>query len=76
VLASIALNLTRAAGSLASRFHARARLATLRAHLINVPGRLARSARRLVLHLPTGWPWETDWTQMATTAREGPPLAA
>ncbi|CAN5296812.1 hypothetical protein BH20ACT9_BH20ACT9_10730 [soil metagenome] len=33
-------------------------------------------ARRLVLHLPTGWPWETAWTQMAKTAREGPPLAA
>lgn len=31
---------------------------------------LARSAGPLVLHLLTGWPWETTWTQMAKTARE------
>ncbi len=45
VLATIAFNLTRAAGSLA--LHARARLATLRTQLINVPARLARSADRV-----------------------------
>ena len=39
--------------------HARARLATLRAQLLNVPGRLARSARRLTLHLPQHWPRQT-----------------
>ena len=76
VCASMAFNLTRSAGVLASAFHAKATTGTIRAQLINVPGRLARSARRLVLHLPTGWPWETAWTQMAKTAREGPPLAA
>jgi hypothetical protein len=43
----------RASGTLASTFHARARTATIRAQLINVPARLARSARRLLLHLPT-----------------------
>ncbi len=75
VCAAIAFNLTRTAGVLASTFHAKATTATIRAQLINVPGRLARSARRLVLHLPTGWPWETAWTQMTTTAREGPPHA-
>jgi Transposase DDE domain group 1 len=52
VLAAMAFNLTRAAGCLASAFHARATLATLRAQLINVPARLAHSARKLVLHLP------------------------
>jgi len=76
VRASMAFNLTRSAGVLASAFHAKATTGTIRAQLINVPGRLARSARRLVLHLPTDWPWETAWTQMAKTAREGPPLAA
>jgi len=77
VLASIALNLTRAAGSLASRFHARARLATLRAHLINVPGRLARSARRLTLHLPQRWRWRWQhaWHNLDQRAR-GAPIAA
>ncbi|MCA1699079.1 MAG: IS1380 family transposase, partial [Actinobacteria bacterium] len=52
VLWAIAHNLTRAAGALAGAFHARATTATVRAHLINVPARLARGARRLTLHLP------------------------
>jgi hypothetical protein len=76
VLAAIAFNLTRTAGTLASAFHAKATTGTIRTQLISVPGRLARSARRLVLHLPAGWPWQTPWTLMATAAREGPPLAA
>ncbi len=45
-LAAIAFNLTRAAGCLASRVHARATTGTLRTQLINVPARLASSARR------------------------------
>ncbi len=76
VLAAIAFNLTRTAGTLASAFHAKATTGTIRAQLISVPGRLARSARRLVLHLPANWPWQTPWTLMAAAAREGPPLAA
>jgi hypothetical protein len=52
VLAAIAFNLTRATGALASTFHAKATTATIRAQLIAVPARLARSARRLRLHLP------------------------
>lgn len=46
VLAAIAFNLTRAVGATASRFHASATTATIRRHLITVPARLARSARR------------------------------
>jgi hypothetical protein len=72
VLAAIAFNLTRAAGCLASRFHAKATTATLRAQLINVPARLARSARRLVLHLPKHWPWQSGLQQLLT-ATTGPP---
>ncbi len=52
VLAAIAFNLTRAAGCLASTVHARASTATIRTQLINIPVRLARSARRLRLHPP------------------------
>ena len=55
--AVIAFNLARAAGVLASTRHARARWATLRTQLINVPARVATSARRLTLHLPRDWPW-------------------
>ena len=66
VLWAIAHNLTRAAGTLASRFHARATTATIRAHLINVPARIARSARRVTLHLPANWPWQAAWEGLHT----------
>jgi len=72
VLAAIAFNLTRAAGVLASTFHARATTATIRRQLIALPARVARSARRLRLHLPTGWPWADAWTGLFTAAC-GPP---
>ena len=75
VLTAIAFNLTRAAGALASGFHAKATTATIRAQLISVPGRIARSARQAVLHLPTAWPWESAWHQLFNTGT-GPPLAA
>ncbi|MEA3138626.1 MAG: hypothetical protein QOK23_795 [Gammaproteobacteria bacterium] len=39
VMAAMAFNLIRAAGALASLFHARATTATIRRHLINVPAR-------------------------------------
>ena len=75
VLATMAFNLTRAAGALASVFHAKATTGTIRAHLIAVPARLARSARRLHLHLPERWPWQAAWTQLFD-ATLGPPAAA
>jgi Transposase DDE domain group 1 len=75
VLACIAFNLTRAAGCLASPRHAKAATATLRRHLINLPARLARSARRLILHLPQQWPWRKAVEQLfAHTC--GPPRPA
>src|SRR5450759_3709261 len=64
VLAAIAFNLTRAAGCLASAFHAKATTGPIRAQLINIPARLARSARRLRMHLPQHWPWEQAWSQL------------
>ena len=73
VLAAIAFNPTRAAGALASGLHARATTGTLRAQLINVPARLARSARRLVLHLPQHWPWRTAWQQLFDATLHPPP---
>jgi hypothetical protein len=75
VLATIAFNLTRAAGALASTFHAKATTGTIRAQLIDIPARLARSARRLWLHLPRDWPWGTAWTQLFD-ATCGSPAAA
>jgi hypothetical protein len=63
--AVMAFNLTRAAATLAgSPALAKAETATIRARLVHVPARLARSARRFRLHLPAGWPWEGAWLAM------------
>lgn len=75
VCATIAFNLTRTAGTLTSASHAKATTGTIRAQLITVPARLARSARRLTLHLPTAWPWHKAWQQLARTAANSPPPA-
>jgi len=50
----MAFNLTRAAGALAGGLHTKATTASLRAHLISVPARIATSGRRPTLHLPPG----------------------
>jgi len=76
VLAVIAFNLTRAAGSLAAPDLARATTATLRRKLVHVPCRVATSARRITLHLPRHWPWEAAWTQLITRAADPPPAVA
>ena len=65
-------NLLRAAGALASAFHAQATTATLRTHLVHVPARIARSARRITLHLPRNWPWQHAWTQLFDTVHDPP----
>jgi len=70
--AVMAYNLTRTAGALAGHLHARARTATLRTRLINVAARLARSARRLVLHHPADWPWETGLDELLRAALHDP----
>ncbi|MEZ3183101.1 transposase, partial [Streptomyces pimonensis] len=68
-------NLLRAAGSLTSAFHARATTATLRAHLVQVPARIARSARRITLQwAPSTTMSPTDLTGriLAESADAGP----
>jgi len=68
----IAFNLARAA-AVATDQH-RARWATLRTRIINVPARIASTGRRLVIHLPTHWPWASNWESLWSTAT-GPPAA-
>jgi hypothetical protein len=75
VLAAMAVNLARALAALASTVHAKATLATVRTQLIAVPARVATSARRSTLHLPTAWPWADAW-QLLFTAATGPPATA
>jgi hypothetical protein len=75
VLAAVAFNLTRAAGTLASRHHAKARTGTIRTQLITVPARIATTARRLHLHLPQRWPWQDAYTRLFERTC-GPPRTA
>ncbi|HAM27015.1 IS1380 family transposase [Lacisediminihabitans sp.] len=72
VLATIAFNLSRAIGTLAGTELGKARSGTIRRKLINIPARISTSARKIVLHLPEHWPWETGWKALFAGAC-GPP---
>ncbi|MFD9961342.1 transposase, partial [Amycolatopsis sp. NPDC059020] len=65
-LATLTHNLLRATGCLASVFHATARTGTLRRHLINIPARITRTARRITLRLPANWPWQHSYQALST----------
>jgi hypothetical protein len=68
----IAFNIARATATAA--LMRTARWATLRTRLINIPARIAATGRRLVLHLPTHWPWSPGWESLWSTATD-PPIA-
>ena len=68
----IAHNLTRAAATLAGRRYATARPATIRTHLINLAGRIARHARTVTIHLPIHWPWQQPWHRLFAAAHAPP----
>jgi hypothetical protein len=76
VLAVIAFNLTRAAASLTDPQIAKATTAAIRRKLITVPARVATSARKITLHLPKAWPWETAWTALFDRVSDPPGHAA
>ncbi len=77
VLAVIAFNLTRAAATLTGTPSlAKTTIATIRRKLVHVPARIASSARRLTLHLPTDWPWESAWAELFVRICGPPPPAA
>jgi hypothetical protein len=65
-----AFNLARAATVAAGQ--RRARWASLRTRIINIPARVASTSRRLDLHLPTDWPWQAAWNNLWAVAT-GPP---
>ena len=64
-MAVIAFNLARAAAVAAGQH--KARWASLRTRIINIPARIAATGRRLILHLPRLWPWPPPGS------RSGPP---
>lgn len=72
IAAVMAFNLTRAAATLTGSTQlARATTPTIRRKLVNLPARVASSARRLHLHLPRDWPWEHAWTVLYDALRPG-----
>jgi hypothetical protein len=75
--AGIAHNLLRAAATLASRRHGKARGATLRRELINLPARLAHRGRdHVILHLPQHWPWRDGFEGVFDATHRAPPARA
>jgi Transposase DDE domain group 1 len=76
VIAAMAHNLLRAAGTRAAGRYPRARTATIRRDLITMPARTARHGRgNLVLHLPAGHHREHAWQNLWTDTC-GPPARA
>jgi hypothetical protein len=45
---------------------------TLRRRLLQIPGRLTRTARQWTLHLPARWPWQADFIRALTRIRALP----
>jgi Transposase DDE domain group 1 len=57
VIATLAHNLLRWVAAIGLGGTGQVVAKTLRRRLLRLPGRLTRSARRLLLHLPSDWPW-------------------
>jgi hypothetical protein len=69
VLAVIAFNLTRATASLTEPPRPSGARRSRCQHG-------ATSARRITLHLPQAWPWQTAWTALFDRVSDPPPLLA
>lgn len=64
VTAAITHNLLRAIGARAGGHLAKARTSSIRHKLVHIPARIARRARRFILHLPTNWTWAHPFTRL------------
>jgi hypothetical protein len=72
VIAAIAHNLTRWTTVIGLPGHTIRAARTLRRRLLQIPGRLTRTARQWTLHLPARWPWQDDFTNALTRIRALP----
>jgi hypothetical protein len=72
VIAALAHNLLRWTTLIGLPGHTVRTARTLRRRLLNLPGRLTRSARRWTLHLPARWPWQNDFTRALARIRALP----
>ena len=71
-IAAITHNLMRAAAGLIGGRMSKVRAQTLRTRIISIPARIAHRARKLILHLPTKWPWATDFARLWQAALSPP----
>jgi hypothetical protein len=65
----MAHNLVRWAGAIALGDTEAMMTKTFRRRLVALPGRLARSGRRITLHLPERWPWEDQFLSVLASLR-------
>jgi len=75
VAATLAHNLVRWVDLLGVRAERPSVTTTLRRRLIDIPGRLTRSARTWTLHLPTRWPWRHLFDDTLRRLRALPAIA-
>jgi hypothetical protein len=74
VIACIAHNLTRWTTVIGLPGHTVRVARTLRRRLLQIPGRLTRTARQWTLHLPARWPWQNDFIRALARIRALPAL--
>jgi hypothetical protein len=74
VIACLAHNLTRWTTIIGLPGHTVRAARTLRRRLLQIPGRLTRTARQWTLHLPARWPWQHDFTTALARIRALPAL--
>jgi DDE family transposase len=74
VIAAIAHNLTRWTTLIGLPGQTIRAARTLRRRLLQIPGRLTRTARRWTLHLPARWPWQHDFIRALARIRALPAL--
>jgi hypothetical protein len=72
VLATVAHNLLRWVHLIGTATTGPVVAKTLRRRLVNLPGRITRGSRRRQLHLPTRWPWATDFNDALSHLRAIP----
>jgi Transposase DDE domain group 1 len=75
VIAAIAHNLSRWTTLIGLPGHTVRAARTLRRRLLQIPGRLTRTARQWTLHLPARWPWQHDFISALVRIRALPALA-
>ena len=75
VIACLAHNLLRWSGLIGLPGETVRTARTFRRRLLQIPGRLTRTARQWTLHLPARWPWQGDFTRALARIRALPAAA-